>query len=270
MRCLLVPGACAQNDLTWEPVWRDPRHTRTTPCARLWGARMARGHPARIRREAPAPVVLRASQFQCLPLARDPGWRPGALSARAGCRPRGEWRTRRRGDGDGSSAGGTAGCRCRSDHAGSSAQGPSPTEAILLRTATSAEGVVEDPLPRLRGLALIVDHPAHLPFFGSYPNEAPPGVIRLQAGRTANGVVRESEGGDTVAGARVCAFWRDSGAFASFGQDSGARTLPRGGSSSLLGCRRGTSRRRLRRPVSRRTLARSRKGVGLAGSSSSW
>ncbi len=112
----------------------------------------------------------------------------------------------------------------------SSAQGPSPTEAILLRTATTAEGVVEDPLPRLRGLTLIVDHPAHLPFLGSYPNEAPPGVIRLQAGRTAKGVVRQSERGDTIVGARVCAFWRNPGAVGSFGPtrrcvDSGERGL---------------------------------------------
>ena len=112
----------------------------------------------------------------------------------------------------------------------SSAQGASPTEAILLRTATTAEGVVKDHLPRLRGLGLVVDHPAHLPFFGSYPNEAPPGVIRLQAGRTANGVVRKSEDGDTVAGARVCAFWRNPGSLGSFGPtrrcvDSGERGL---------------------------------------------
>ena len=112
----------------------------------------------------------------------------------------------------------------------SSAQGASPTEAILLRTATTAEGVVKDHLPRLRGLGLVVDHPAHLPFFGSYPNEPPPGVIRLQAGRTANGVVRESEDGDTVAGARVCAFWRNPGSLGSFGPtrrcvDSGERGL---------------------------------------------
>jgi len=112
----------------------------------------------------------------------------------------------------------------------SSAQGPSPTEAILLRTATTAEGVVEDPLPRLRGLTLIVDHPAHLPFLGSYPNEPPPGVIRLQAGRTAKGVVRQSERGDTIVGARVCAFWRNPGAVGSFGPtrrcvDSGERGL---------------------------------------------
>jgi len=112
----------------------------------------------------------------------------------------------------------------------SSAQGPSATEAILLRTATSVEGVVEDPLPRLRGLTLIVDHPAHLPFFGSYPNEAPPSVIRLQPGRTAEGVVRESETESTVAGARVCAFWRNPGAVGSFGPtercvDSGERGL---------------------------------------------
>lgn len=112
----------------------------------------------------------------------------------------------------------------------SSAQGPSPTEAILLRTATTVEGVVEDPLPRLRGLTLIVDHPSHLPFLGSYPNEAPPGVIRLQPGRTAKGVVRQREGGDTVVGARVCAFWRNPGALGSFGPtercvDSGERGL---------------------------------------------
>ena len=112
----------------------------------------------------------------------------------------------------------------------SSAQGPSPTEAILLRTATTAEGVVEDPLPRLRGLTLIVDHSTHLPFLGSYPNEAPPRVIRLQAGRTAKGVVRASEGGDPVAGARVCASWRNPGTFGSFGPtrrcvDSGERGL---------------------------------------------
>lgn len=112
----------------------------------------------------------------------------------------------------------------------SSAQGPSATEAILLRTATTVEGVVEDPLPRLRGLTLIVDHPAHQPFFGSYPNEAPPSVIRLQPGRTVGGVVRESESESTVAGARVCAFWRNPGAVGSFGPtercvDSGERGL---------------------------------------------
>ena len=112
----------------------------------------------------------------------------------------------------------------------SSAQGPSPTEATLLRTVTTAEGVVEDPLPRLRGLTLIVDHPTHLPLFASYPNEAPAGVIRLQAGRTAKGVVRQSEGGDPVAGARVCTSWRNPGSFGSFGPtrrcvDSGDRGL---------------------------------------------
>ena len=90
-------------------------------------------------------------------------------------------------------------------------------EAILLRTATTAEGVVKDAVPRLHGLTLIVDHPTHLPFVGEYPNEAPPGVIRLQAGRTAKGVVRESGRGRPVAGAKVCAFWRDPGLFASFG-----------------------------------------------------
>ena len=112
----------------------------------------------------------------------------------------------------------------------SSAQGPSPTEAILLQTATTSEGVIKDLLPRLHGLALIVDHPGHLPFFGSYPNEALPGEVRLQAGRTARGVVRESEGGGTVAGARVCASWRSPGALGSFGPtrrcvDSGERGL---------------------------------------------
>ena len=99
----------------------------------------------------------------------------------------------------------------------SSVQGPSPMEAILLRTATTAEGVVKDAVPRLHGLTLIVDHPTHLPFVGEYPNEAPPGVIRLQAGRTAKGVVRESGRGRPVAGAKVCAFWREPGLFASFG-----------------------------------------------------
>ena len=102
---------------------------------------------------------------------------------------------------------------------GSSVQGPSPMEAILLRTATTAEGVIKDALPRLPGLTLIVDHPTHLPFFGSYPNEAPPGVIRLQAGRTAKGVVRKSESGDPVTGAQVCAFWRDPSLVASFGPE---------------------------------------------------
>ena len=35
------------------------------------------------------------------------------------------------------------------------------------------------------------------------------GEIRLQPGRTAKGVVREADGGGTVAGASVCASWRD-------------------------------------------------------------
>lgn len=113
---------------------------------------------------------------------------------------------------------------------GSSVAGPSPMEAILLRTATTAEGVVEDALPRLRGLTLIVDHPMHLPVVAEFPNEAPAGVIRLEAGRRARGVVRESDGGRPVVGARVCALWRDPGLLAQFGPgtrcaDSGERGL---------------------------------------------
>lgn len=100
---------------------------------------------------------------------------------------------------------------------GSSVQGPSPLEAILLRTSTTAEGATRDAVPRLRGLTLIVDHSTHLPFVGSYPHERPPGVIHLQSGRMAKGVVRESDNGRPVAGARVCAFWRDPASVASFG-----------------------------------------------------
>ncbi len=107
----------------------------------------------------------------------------------------------------------------------SSVQGASPIEAILLRTETTSEGVVKDALPRLRGLTLMVDHPAHLPFIGVYPNEAPPGVIRLRPGRMAKGAVLEADGGEPVVGARVCAFWRDAGLLASFGPRTVRRAL---------------------------------------------
>ena len=89
--------------------------------------------------------------------------------------------------------------------------GLSPAEAILVRSGTSESGVIEDAVPRIHGLTVIVDHPSHLPFVGEYGNQAPPGVIRLQAGRTAKGVVRESAGGRGVTGAHVCATWRDAG-----------------------------------------------------------
>ena len=86
--------------------------------------------------------------------------------------------------------------------------GLSPVDAFLVRSETAPDGVLEDAVPRLRGLTVVVDHPAHLPFVAAYPSRPPPGVIRLQAGRTAKGVVREAAGGRTVAGAEVCASWR--------------------------------------------------------------
>lgn len=89
--------------------------------------------------------------------------------------------------------------------------GVSPATSILVRSGTAADGVIEDAVPRLHGLTVSVDHPAHLPFVGEYSNEAPPGIIRLRAGRTAKGVVRESDGGRTVTGAEVCTSWRDAG-----------------------------------------------------------
>ncbi len=89
--------------------------------------------------------------------------------------------------------------------------GLSPATSILVRSGTAADGVIESAVPRLHGLTVIVDHPEHLPFVGEYANAPPPSVIRLQAGRTAKGVVRESAGGRTVAGARVCTSWRDAG-----------------------------------------------------------
>jgi hypothetical protein len=87
--------------------------------------------------------------------------------------------------------------------------GISPAESILVRSGTPSDGVIEDAVPRLLGLTVIVDHPAHLPFVRAYANEPPPGVIRLQAGRTATGVVREGADGGAVVGAEVCASWRD-------------------------------------------------------------
>ncbi len=87
--------------------------------------------------------------------------------------------------------------------------GLSPVDAFLVRSETAENGVVEDAVPRLHGLTVIVDHPAHLPFVAAYANRPPPEVIRLQPGRTAQGVVREAGGGRAVAGASVCASWRD-------------------------------------------------------------
>ena len=88
--------------------------------------------------------------------------------------------------------------------------GLSPVDAFLVRSETAANGVVEDAVPRLHGLTVVVDHPAHLPFVAAFPSQPPPEVIRLQAGRTAKGVVREADGGRTVARASVCASWRDA------------------------------------------------------------
>ena len=87
----------------------------------------------------------------------------------------------------------------------------SPADEILVRSTTADNGVVEDAVPRLHGLTLVIDHPAHLPFVGQYPDEPPPNEIRLQAGRTSKGVVRESAGGRTVAGAQVCVAWPGPG-----------------------------------------------------------
>ena len=88
--------------------------------------------------------------------------------------------------------------------------GLSPVDALLVRSGTTQDGVVEDAVPRLHGLTVVVDHPAHLPFVGAYPSQPPPEVIRLQPGRTAKGVVREAAGGRTVTGASVCTSWRDA------------------------------------------------------------
>ena len=88
--------------------------------------------------------------------------------------------------------------------------GLSPVDAFLVRSETAEDGVVENAVPGLHGLTVIVDHPAHLPFVAAYANRPPPEVIRLHPGRTAKGVVREADGGRTVAGASVCASWRDA------------------------------------------------------------
>ncbi|MCY3969646.1 MAG: hypothetical protein OXG74_06920, partial [Acidobacteria bacterium] len=65
--------------------------------------------------------------------------------------------------------------------------GLSPVDAFLVRSETAENGVVEDAVPRLYGLTVIVDDPAHLPFVAAYANRPPPEVIRLQPGRTAKG-----------------------------------------------------------------------------------
>ncbi|MYA06898.1 MAG: carboxypeptidase regulatory-like domain-containing protein [Holophagales bacterium] len=109
------------------------------------------------------------------------------------------------------------------------------TAAILLRTTTTAEGVVRDALPQLRGLAVVVDHPMHLPFSGWYPNEALPDVIRLQAGRVATGVVQESGSGEPVAGAEVCAFWRGPDLLGSFAPEWRCVESGEGGRFKLAG-----------------------------------
>ncbi len=87
--------------------------------------------------------------------------------------------------------------------------GVSPADEILVRSGTTEDGVIENAVPRLHGLILVVDHPTHLPFVGQYPNQPPPSELRLQAGRTAEGVVREADGGRTVEGAQICTVWQD-------------------------------------------------------------
>ena len=106
--------------------------------------------------------------------------------------------------------------------------GVSPADEILVRSGTADDGVVEAAVPRLHGLTLVIDHPAHLPFVGQYPDQAPPNQIRLQVGRTSKGVVRESGSGRTVAGAEVCVAWPGPGLPDWFGTlrrcaESGAR-----------------------------------------------
>ena len=88
--------------------------------------------------------------------------------------------------------------------------GLSPVDAFLVRSETAENGVVHATVPRLHGLTVIVDHPAHLPFVAAYANRPTPEMIRLQSGRAAKGVVREAGGGRTVAGASVCASWREA------------------------------------------------------------
>lgn len=88
--------------------------------------------------------------------------------------------------------------------------GPLSTAAVLVRTETAKNGTTTSPLPRLRGLTLVVDHSTHLPFVGEYPSDTATGSVRLQPGRTAKGMVRESADGTALAGARVCATWRNA------------------------------------------------------------
>lgn len=89
--------------------------------------------------------------------------------------------------------------------------GVSPADEILIRSTTADNGVIENAVPRLRGLTLVIDHPAHLPFVRQYPDQPPPSEIRLRAGRMSGGVVREGVSRRAVAGAEVCAAWRGPG-----------------------------------------------------------
>lgn len=106
--------------------------------------------------------------------------------------------------------------------------GLSPMDALLVRSETVENGVVEDAVPRLRGLTLVIDHPAHLPFVRQYPDQPPPSEIRLRAGRMSGGVVREGVSRRAVAGAQVCVAWPGPGLPDWFGTlrrcaESGAR-----------------------------------------------
>lgn len=149
--------------------------------------------------------------------------------------------------------------------------GVSPADEILVRSGTADDGVVEAAVPRLHGLTLVIDHPAHLPFVGQYPDQAPPNQIRLQVGRTSKGVVRESGSGRTVAGAEVCVAWPGLACPTGSAPCGAARKAGHVARSNWRACLTATSRRRPKRLGSKRTSGpSSRVGGPRASSSSSW
>ena len=85
----------------------------------------------------------------------------------------------------------------------------SPVAAILVDTESASGGGVRSPMPRLEGLLVVVDHPAHLPFVAAYPDSLPPFTIRLEAGSSFSAEVVARESGAAVPNAQVCLSWMD-------------------------------------------------------------
>lgn len=83
-----------------------------------------------------------------------------------------------------------------------------PDATVLTRKRTSTDGVAKGPLPSLRGMMIVVDHPRYERFVGTYTDGRPPRVIQLGPGRLLEGQVLSADGSE-VSEVSVCVRWQD-------------------------------------------------------------